>query len=86
MFSVRFNPDEKGKAKDWTKQACQQAQKAGVELFTISFGNTVPAGSKKLMQKCASSSEHYFNASDSDKLNEVFAKIAATLTRVRLTH
>lgn len=77
---------DKTKAKDWTKQACQQAKKAGVELFAITFGNSVPADSKKIMQKCATSSEHYFNASDSEKLDEVFSKIAGQLTRVRLTH
>lgn len=80
-----WNPD-RAKAKDWTKQACKQAKKVGVEVFTITFGNAVPAASKKIMRKCATSTDHYFNASDSDHLNEAFAKIAATLTRVRLTH
>lgn len=69
----------------WTLDACKLARKAGTEIFTITFGKEVSTPAKKVMKKCATNDDHYFDASSSAELAKAFEKIAGNLTRVRLT-
>jgi Flp pilus assembly protein TadG len=78
--------NDKNLSDNWTGKACREAEKNRVEIFTITFGKDVPAYAKKIMQECAASKDHYFDAANASKLDEAFRAIAATLTRVRLTH
>lgn len=70
----------------WTQKACREARNNGVEIFTITFGDEVPASAKKIMEECADDEKHYFDAATSGKLDEAFRTIAGYLTRIRLTH
>lgn len=77
---------DRGLSDDWTRKACRDAAKNGIEIFTITFGNDVPNAAKKIMERCAASAEHYFDAASSGNLDEAFRAIAGYLTRIRLTH
>lgn len=69
-----------------TKQWCDQARTAGIEVYSVAF--MAPDRGKALLNYCATSSAHYFAAEDADDLNAAFEYIGerATETATRLTH
>ena len=67
----------KSKTDDWTMEACKQAIANGLEVYTISFGTDISMASRKLIEKCATDKDHYFDAKDADALNKAFQSIAA---------
>lgn len=70
----------------WTKQACNYAKnKGGVEIFTVTFGTSVPPAAKNIMKKCAKTPANYYDAASADKLDQAFQDIANSLTKLRLT-
>ena len=66
-----------------TDSLCAYAKQAGIEVFTVAFGQLTPQ-SDTLLEKCASSGKHYYNAIDAGELRAAFGKIAEMLTDVRL--
>jgi len=52
-------------------------------VFSVAFMVDNEAA-KKTLQDCASSAEHYFDASDPEKLMAAFSGIARSLSVVRL--
>jgi Flp pilus assembly protein TadG len=72
-------------ANDYTAQACNEAKAQDLEIFTISFGNSVPGSVKDMLEACASIPANYFNAKDAADLKQAFKGIANELLSVRLT-
>lgn len=68
----------------WTREACEHTKSRGVEIFSIAYGRSLSANGKKVLQDCASSSAHYFDAASAAALNTTFQKIAEAITRLRL--
>jgi len=68
-----------------TKQWCDSARTAGVEVYSVAF--MAPDRGKALLNYCATTSAHYFAAEDADDLNAAFEYIGerATETATRLT-
>ena len=68
-----------------TKQWCDQAKAAGIEVYSVAF--MAPSRGQALLNYCATSSAHYFAAEDADDLNAAFEYIGerATQTATRLT-
>jgi len=68
-----------------TKQWCDQAKTAGIEVYSVAF--MAPSRGQALLNYCATSSAHYFAAEDADDLNAAFEYIGerATQTATRLT-
>lgn len=68
-----------------TKQWCDQARTAGIEVYSVAF--MAPDRGKALLNYCATSGAHYFAAEDADDLNAAFEYIGerATETATRLT-
>jgi Flp pilus assembly protein TadG len=64
------------KTNDWTLKACDEAKDASVEVFTISFGTDISDTSKEIVESCATSSDHYFDAKDASTLKKAFEEIA----------
>lgn len=67
-----------------TLKACKAARDAGIEIVTIAFQVT-DAGTKDMLQKCASGKKNYHDAGNNAKLIATFEKIGARLSEVRLT-
>lgn len=67
-----------------TLQACQNAKADGIEIFTIRLEEDDKA-TGTLLQQCASSTDHYFDAPTKDQLKPVFEGIRDKLVSVRLT-
>ncbi|TDW35611.1 Flp pilus assembly protein TadG [Rhizobium azibense] len=68
------------------RNACNDAKKAGVTIFTVAF--MAPDKGKSLLQYCASSTSDYFEAETMEKLISAFDSIAQTATKAltRLTN
>jgi Flp pilus assembly protein TadG len=66
-----------------TAAICDYAKSLKIEVFTVALA--VDSGAARdLLQKCATSADHYFDARDTTALSEAFAAIAASVNRVRL--
>lgn len=79
------NGSDTNQTNRWTTEACNEIKSKNIELYTLTFGRSVPAATKSLIKQCATSDEHYFDATTGTDLTTAFDKIAANLTRLRLT-
>ena len=70
----------------YTLAACDEAKSKDVEVYTITFGTSVPNQARVMMKKCASNNNQYYNAASSADLNRAFQDIADNLLMVRLSH
>jgi Flp pilus assembly protein TadG len=77
-------PEIKGKADQLTLEACNEAKKLGIEVFTVSFMITNEE-SEQMLQECATSAAQYFNADNSAQLTDAFQAIGKKLAQLRLT-
>lgn len=69
---------------DLTLQTCVNAKNAGIEVYTVAF--QVPDNqTKQMLERCASDSDHYFDAANAGQLVSAFRSIAARIVNVRLT-
>ena len=66
-----------------TAAICAYMKSRKIEIFTVAF-MVDNADAKALLEGCASDKEHYFDASDSQKLVDAFSGIARSLRQVRL--
>lgn len=66
-------------------ELCANIKTAGIEIYTVAF-DVDDDSTKSLMQSCATSTKHYFDASSSEELRIAFVKIAKDVTPLRLTH
>jgi len=63
---------------------CNLVKSEDVQLYTIAF-EVIDVAVKTLMENCATSSDHYFDASDGDELSDAFTAIGINLTELALT-
>ncbi|MFU0507929.1 hypothetical protein [Pseudaminobacter sp. NGMCC 1.201702] len=66
-----------------TAAICDYMKSNKIEIFTVAFMVT-DVGAKSLLEGCASDAEHYYDASDPEKLMAAFTGIAQSLSKVRL--
>lgn len=67
-----------------TSKICEYAKSKKIEVFTVAFAVTDVAA-KTMLQGCASSSGHYYDATDSAALTAAFQSIGQSLTSLRLS-
>jgi Flp pilus assembly protein TadG len=63
-----YNADD-----DATEELCDEIKAGGVEIFSVAFD--APHGGRQLLQYCASSEEHYFDAQNSQDFLAAFEAI-----------
>lgn len=66
-----------------TKAICDYAKSKQIEIYSVAFMVDDPTA-KSILEYCATDAEHYFDASDSEKLMTAFSGIAKSLSVVRL--
>ncbi len=66
-----------------TLSICTYAKSKKIEVYSVAF-MVDDAAAKTMLQSCATDSDHYFDASDPDKLVAAFTGIAQSLSQVRL--
>ena len=75
------------KANEKTLTLCSNIKAQGIRIYTIAFGlgsSGEDTDGREVLEKCASSSDHYFNATNSAALDAAFALISKELTGLRL--
>lgn len=75
--------DQVAVTNDDTAAICDYAKSNMIEIFTVAF-MVDNAAAKDLLQGCATDAQHYYDASDSEKLVDAFSGIARSLSQVRL--
>lgn len=84
-YNGKSNSDS-GKLSDAaTKKSCDDARKAGIQVYTVAF--MAPDAGKSLLSYCATDTNHYFAAEDATQLTAAFKYIGekASKLTVRLT-
>ncbi len=66
-----------------TQKACANAKAQGLIIYTIAFGADA-AGSKSLLQGCASDPTYFYAPQNSSDLKPVFLKIAESIKALRI--
>ncbi|HQR90186.1 MAG TPA: pilus assembly protein TadG, partial [Caulobacter sp.] len=64
------------------KKTCAAAKAKGVIIYSIGVG--VSAHSKGILQECASTSDKYYDVTDSAQLAAVFDAIAGSIQNLRI--
>ena len=69
---------------DRTRKACDNVKAKGIIVYTIAFGADA-AGSKALLQSCASDPDYFYAPQNSSDLKPVFLKIAESIKSLRIS-
>jgi len=83
IFNIHYDGGARSPAK--TRALCQAMKGRGVIVFTIAFDAAALPAAQTLMQDCASSPAHYFNATDTAALEDAYTSIASRYQGVGLT-
>jgi Flp pilus assembly protein TadG len=67
---------------DRQAQLCEAIKDADIEIYVVRFRS----GNEELMRNCASSDQHFFNASNATELSQAFNAIGTGIGSLRLTH
>lgn len=66
-----------------TAAVCTYAKSKGIEIYTVALAVETEAA-RKLLEDCATSPAHYYDARDNASMSRAFADIAASIYRVRI--
>lgn len=80
------NSSNLGQANDWTSEACTNAKAAGIEIYSVTFGDDISNTAKQIISGCATDPTHYYDATNAEKLVSAFQNIASKVGAVRLTN
>ncbi|MCZ8041142.1 MAG: pilus assembly protein [Beijerinckiaceae bacterium] len=75
---------QKTKVNTDTSNVCTEAKAQKIEVFTIAFAVT-DVDTKTMLQGCATSTGHYYDATDAAALTAAFQSIGQSLTSLRLS-
>lgn len=81
MFNTAYE-SANGNSEAQARQVCTNMKAAGVTVFTVGF--QVPREVLPILQHCATSPKHFFDASNGDELRQTFRTIAQKLNGLRL--
>lgn len=76
--------DSKAAADALTRTLCTSIKNADIEIYTITY-EVADTSTKSLFQECATSSNHYFDANNSDSLKTAFLSIGSGISEIRIS-
>jgi Flp pilus assembly protein TadG len=82
-FNTEYLRATNGSSADQARNICAEAKQRKVVVYTIGF--QAPGFAETMLRACASSSDHFFNASNGSELREAFAEIAKQLNSLRVS-
>lgn len=85
MTDGEFNTEYESSLGDSTTQArelCSRMRDAGIIIYSVAF--EAPVAGQQILQQCATSPAHYFEATGSTELVAAYSNIAAQLNSLRL--
>lgn len=65
---------------------CDAMKAQGIIVYTVGFDLGGVAGAAEVLEECASSPSHFFNAADGAELRGAFQSIGRAIQQLRLTH
>jgi Flp pilus assembly protein TadG len=65
---------------------CDAMKARGIVVYTVGFDLGGVAGAAEVLEECASSPAHFFNADDGTELRAAFQSIGRAIQQLRLTH
>jgi Flp pilus assembly protein TadG len=71
-------------ANELTAEICVNIKKDEITIYTVAFDVSDP-DIKSILEDCATSPSHYFDAADADELSSAFASIASSLRNISLS-
>jgi len=71
-------------ANELTAELCVNIKKDEITIYTVAFDVSDP-DVKSILEDCATSPSHYFDAADADELASAFASIASSLRNISLS-
>ncbi|MEM7300811.1 MAG: TadE/TadG family type IV pilus assembly protein [Pseudomonadota bacterium] len=83
--SAYHNGRDVGQTNKWTLEACTYAKSKAITVYTVTFGKGLSNATRKLMLNCATSADHYFDATSGADLDVAFGKIGAHIKTVYLS-
>ncbi|MEM8876475.1 MAG: pilus assembly protein [Pseudomonadota bacterium] len=72
-----------GSSFDQGRSLCRNIKREGITIYTVAF--RAPGNAEAFMRDCATSGEHYFNASSGTALRRSFEEIANRIRALRLS-
>lgn len=72
-----------GDSKAQSEKLCDGMKAVGITIYTVSF--QAPATALPILQYCASTSDHFFDATSGEALTQAFQEIAKSLSSLRLS-
>ena len=81
MFNTAYE-SANGNSEAQARLVCTNMKNAGVTVFTVGF--QVPREALPILQHCATSPKHFFDASSGEELRQTFRTIAQKLNGLRL--
>ena len=81
MFNSYYESGN-GNSETQARALCSNMKSAGVTVYTVGF--QVPAAVLPILQHCATSSSHFFDAADGTELSATFRTIAQRLSGLRI--
>ena len=79
------NGSNKDQANDYTEEVCDNIKDENILLFTIGFGESIPAATLSLLKSCSTGGVNYYNAKDGAALTEAFDNITSKLAELYLS-
>jgi hypothetical protein len=67
-----------------TAEICVNIKKDEITIYTVAFDVSDP-DVKSILEDCATSSSHYFDAANADELSGAFASIGLSLRNISLS-
>lgn len=77
------NRRNKSEADRLTEEICKNAKKASIEIFAVTF-EVRDNATKRLMKKCVSAPQNYFDAEGAEELKSAFRSIGNSLSQLRI--
>jgi hypothetical protein len=81
MFNQTYE-SANGSSETQARTLCTNMKQAGLTIFTVGF--QAPAEVLPILQHCATSQQHFFDAKSGDELRQTFRSIAERLNGLRL--
>ncbi|MEL7303092.1 MAG: VWA domain-containing protein, partial [Pseudomonadota bacterium] len=66
------------------KASCTAMKNKGIEIYAIGFKLPSSGNAYDVMEHCASSEQHFYDADDGDELRMAFRDIALKISTLRL--
>ena len=81
-YNTTFETDN-GTSAAQAKELCKNMKDEGITVYTVGF--MVSSAAKQLLEECATSSSHFYDATNGEKLKLAFRNIAFTVAQLRLS-